>query len=90
MLSIDEGEQLLQLCKAGRLFEIQKWIDLGISISIPGKFKSRPLDVAIDTGFHGLVELLSRYEPSQEVKYRALSRVGQSQDGPAALIPQNT
>lgn len=73
-LSIDEGKQFLKLCKAGRLFEIQKWIEAGNSISIPAELKSTPLDVAIDTGFHSLVELLSRHEPSQEVKNRALSR----------------
>lgn len=73
-LSIDEGKQLLQLCKAGKLFEVQEWIEAENSISLPAELRSTPLDVAIDKGFHSLVELLARHEPSQEVKNRALSR----------------
>jgi hypothetical protein len=73
-LSTDEGKQLLQLCKAGKLFEVEKWIEAEHSISIRPELKSTPLDIAIDKGFHSLVELLARHEPSQEVKNRALSR----------------
>jgi hypothetical protein len=73
-LSIDEGKQLLQLCKAGKLFEVQEWIEAENSISLPAELRNTPLDVAIDKGFHSLVELLARHEPSQEVRNRALSR----------------
>lgn len=73
-LSIDEGKQLLQLCKAGKLFQVQEWIEAENSISLPAELRRTPLDVAIDKGFHSLVELLARHEPSQEVKNRALSR----------------
>lgn len=59
-LSIDEGKQLLQLCKAGKLFEVQEWIEAENSISLPAELRSTPLDVAIDKGFDSLVELLAR------------------------------
>ena len=41
----------------------------------PGR-KKTPLSVAIDLGFHSLVELLARDETSQEVKNKGLSDAG--------------
>jgi hypothetical protein len=39
---------------------------------VPATLKTSPLKVALDTGFHSLVELLVRNEESQDVKNRAL------------------
>ena len=71
-LSTTEAKQLFRLCKLGRLFEVQNWISSGNSLSVPAELRTTPLAVALDTGFHSLVELLVRNEPSQDLKNRAL------------------
>jgi hypothetical protein len=62
----------VQLCKAGRLFEIQEWIEAGNSISVAPEVRTVPLQTAINSGFHSLVELLARSERSQVVKNQAV------------------
>jgi len=64
---------LIALCRAGKLDEIEKWIASGRSIHTQPKTKKTPLQVAIDVGFHSLIELLVRNEDCQETKNRALS-----------------
>jgi hypothetical protein len=73
LLTVGESKHLLHLCKAGRLFEIQQWIEAGNSISVAPELRTTPLQVAIDKGFHSLVELLARNEPSQQLKNQALA-----------------
>jgi hypothetical protein len=73
-LSTTEAKELLRLCKKGRLFEIQNWIVSGNSLCVPTEVKTTPLKVALDTGFHSLVELLVRNEESQDVKNQALQQ----------------
>ena len=73
-LSTAEAKELLRLCKTGRLFEVQKWIAEGKSICVPAESKTTPLQTALDTGFHSLVELLVGNETSQELKNRALQQ----------------
>lgn len=72
ILSITEAKDLLQLCKAGKLFDIQKWIASGKSISVPDALRTTPLKVAVGTGFHSLVELLASHETDDELKNQAL------------------
>lgn len=67
-----DASHLLQLCKLGKLFEAQDWIASGKSVCVPREIKRIPLEVAIASGFHSLVELLVSNEPSQELKNRAL------------------
>jgi ankyrin repeat protein len=74
VLSINEAKDLLRLCKLGKLFEVEDWIDSGNSLSVSTDLKVTPLEAAVDTGFHSLVELLVRAEPSSELKNRALRR----------------
>jgi hypothetical protein len=74
ILSTTEAKELLRLCRTGRLFEIQDWIASGKSLCVPDDSKTTPLDVALDTGFHSLVELLVRNETSRELKNDALQR----------------
>jgi len=73
-LSNAEAKHLLQMCKAGRLLDVQDWINSGKSLCVPSDFRTTPLKVALDTGFHSLVELLVRNEASQEIKNRALRK----------------
>jgi hypothetical protein len=73
-LSTAEAKELLRLCNTGRLFEIQDWIALGRSLSVTTDLKPAPLEAALNTGFHSMVELLVRNEESQLLKNRALRR----------------
>ncbi len=54
---------LVELCKAGKLFQIQEWISAGKPVNPPpipdkGQRPKSPLDVAIERGFHSLVQVL--------------------------------
>jgi len=71
-LSIPEAKELVKLCKAGRLFEVQDWIASGKSLRVPVEVKTTPLRIALETGFHSLVELLVRNESDQNAKNLAL------------------
>ena len=71
-LSIPEAKELLKLCKSGRLFEVQAWIASGKSLRVPAEVKTTPVRIALETGFHSLVELLLRNEPDQNAKNLAL------------------
>jgi hypothetical protein len=73
-LSTAEAKELLLLCKTGRLFEVQNWIAEGKSTGVPAESKTTPLETALDTGFHSLVELLVGNETSQDLKNRALQQ----------------
>jgi ankyrin repeat protein len=75
--SVDsEAKQLIGLCRAGRLYEIEKWINEGKSLKIPaatkrGKQRSL-LEIAVETRFHSLVELIAKHEASQSAMNHAL------------------
>ena len=74
ILSTTEAKELLRLCKVGKLFEVQNWIASGKSLSVPYDSRTTPLEVALRTGFHSLVELLVRNETRQELKNEALQQ----------------
>jgi hypothetical protein len=73
-LGDEDGEKLLKLCREGKLYEVDRWIADGRSIRIFGKRKKTALDIAIEQGFHSLVELLARNEPDQDIKNKALNQ----------------
>lgn len=73
-LSTDDGKRLLELCRAGQLYAIEKWISSGMSLRTPSNLRKTPLSVALDIGFHSLVELLVRHEDDQARKNHALSK----------------
>ena len=59
----DEIKPLVELIKAGRLFEVQEWIAAGQPLDAPppppkGARKRNPLETAIETGFHSMVQVL--------------------------------
>jgi ankyrin repeat protein len=72
-LTSEEAKNLLHLCRAGRLYEVEKWIASGKSIQTSADVRKTPLHIAINSGFHSLVELLARHEGRQEAKNQALS-----------------
>lgn len=64
----EDAEHLLRLCREGRLFDLQAWIVAGRPLTVPAHYRHTPLHVAVDTGFHSLIELLLRHENDQAVK----------------------
>ena len=58
----DEIKPLIDMCKTGKVFEVQHWIAAGKPINPPlpekGIRRKRPLEVAIDRGIHSLVQVL--------------------------------
>ena len=42
-----EADHVLQLCREGRLFELQQWIAAGRSIAMPSDYKKSPLGIAV-------------------------------------------
>jgi ankyrin repeat protein len=74
----EEIKPLIDLCKAGKLFEVQEWIASGKPVnpppSVSGYRRKSPLEIAMDLGFHSLVKVLleggadikePRYNPLQ-------------------------
>jgi ankyrin repeat protein len=74
---IDRSKELVQLCRRGRLYELQKWINDGKSLEIPPTARrSRQkslLKIAVETGFHSLVELIAKHEANQFSRDAALA-----------------
>ena len=64
----EDAEQLLRLCREGRLFELQACAAAGKSLSVPTHYRQTPMRVALDTGFHSLIEFLLQHEQNQSAK----------------------
>ena len=58
-------ERLKTFCKFGRLFEAQRLLDEKGTARLRKTRKWTPLFVAVDKGFHSLVEVLLRYDHAQ-------------------------
>jgi hypothetical protein len=72
-LTLEESKALLALCRTGRLYEVEDWIRAGRSIAVAKEVRKSPLQVAMDTGFQSLIELLIRSETRIEIKNKALA-----------------
>src|ERR1700721_1939119 len=71
--AIEEIKELIRLCRGGRLYELEKWIAAGNSFEgIIAKRKTL-LQIAIETGFHSLVELIVKHDRCQSSKDAALA-----------------
>lgn len=62
---------LIGMCKAGQLFDVQQWIADGKPVNPPpppekGNRRQSPLDIAIDRGFHSLIQVLLEAGAIQE------------------------
>jgi ankyrin repeat protein len=79
----EEIKPLIDLCKAGKLFEVQEWIVSGKPVngppSVSGYKRKSPLEVAMDQGFNSLVQVLleggadmnePRYWPLDDAVYK--------------------
>jgi hypothetical protein len=69
----DEAKELLDLCRVGKLYEVEEWIAVGKLLMVPPECKKTPLQIAVHKGFHSLVFLLARNEANQKVKNDALA-----------------
>jgi hypothetical protein len=87
--TLEELEPLLAMCREGRLFDVQGWIGEGRPVALPAdagvrKAKRNPLRVAIDSGFHSLVQvLLEAGAPVREGRYVALGACSTSPNSTA-------
>jgi len=72
----NDAKELIRMCRAGRLFEIEKWIADGKSLDISEAIKRGRqrslLEIAVEVGFHSLVELIAKNGTSQSAKDSAL------------------
>ncbi|MFH1810612.1 MAG: hypothetical protein ABIJ09_17855 [Pseudomonadota bacterium] len=76
--SFDELQPVLELCRKGKLFEVQEWIASGGPVGRPEPpehqpGKKDPLRIAMELGFHSLVKvLLQAGAPWRDGSYNAL------------------
>ena len=68
----EEIKPLIDLCNAGKLFDVQAWIAAGkpVNLPLPSDQRARkkpPLQIAIEKGFHSLVQVL--LEGGAEIEY---------------------
>jgi hypothetical protein len=72
----NDPKELVLLCRAGRLYEIERWIADGRPLDISGAIKRGRqrslLEIAVEVGFHSLVELIAKHETSASSKDAAL------------------
>jgi len=73
---VNSAKMLVALCRAGCLYEIEQWIAAGKPVDISEATRrgrqTSLLEIAVDTGFHSLVELIAKHETSQSAKTAAL------------------
>src|SRR5262245_14827052 len=67
----EEIRPLVELCKAGRLFDVQAWIAQGKPVNAPpfpskGRRGKTPLEIGLDLGFHSLIQVLLEAGAVQE------------------------
>lgn len=75
---IEEYRELCRLCRTGKLFSVQDWINDGKSIRTPNDHRIRKsaMEIAIEIGFHSLVEVLLEggFEPDGDALYDAVTQ----------------
>jgi hypothetical protein len=73
----NDAKELIALCRAGRMRDIERWIAAEKSLDIYAALKrGRPrslLEIAVETGFHSLVELIAKHEKNESAKNAALN-----------------
>jgi hypothetical protein len=70
--ALEDTKELVNLCRTGQLYEIEKWIADGKPLDIPAKYGSL-LQVAVQTRFHSLIALIAKHETNQSSKNAALA-----------------
>ena len=67
-LSLEDSRELLALCKAGKLYQVEEWVRQGKSIRVHAKSRDEPLRATLRKGFFSLIEFLARHTDSQLLK----------------------
>jgi ankyrin repeat protein len=74
----DWPKELVRLCRTGRLYELEMWILDGKPLDISGARKrgrqKSLLEIAVETGFHSLVQLIANHESSRSSRDAALAQ----------------
>ncbi|MDD5678839.1 MAG: hypothetical protein PHW60_12755 [Kiritimatiellae bacterium] len=73
-LSVEQTKELKALCRAGRLYEIEKRASQWGTLTPHPEVRRTPLDVAMETGFHSLIELFICHTTDTTVKNHALEQ----------------
>lgn len=73
-LTPEEFKQLCDLCRVGKLYDVEKWIAQGKPVNGQPHRHTSPLLIAIDKGFHSLVELLVKNGADLSGKINPLQR----------------
>lgn len=76
--SDDENAELREYVRGGRLFDVQKWIAAQRPLYRKGSRKAQPLEIAVDKGFHSMVEILASAWPDQHSLQAALHQAAGS------------
>ena len=75
--SAEQAKELVALCRAGKLYDVEKWITAGKSLDIFAAIKrgrqTTVLQIALETGFHSLVEVIAKHDTNQSSKDAALA-----------------
>jgi hypothetical protein len=75
----NEPKELVALCRAGRLYDIEKSMAAGKSLDVSAATKRGRqrslLEIAVETGFHSLVELIAKRD-NRPIFKRRRSRGG--------------
>jgi hypothetical protein len=58
----EDTKRLVRLCPTGKLYDLQKWIAEGKPLEVSAPRKKTLLKIAVETGFHSLVELIAEHE----------------------------
>jgi hypothetical protein len=72
----EDAKHLVKSCRTGRLYELEKWIASGRSFEVPSAKFGTLLQVAVETGFHSLIESIAKHENDQSSKNAALADAG--------------
>ena len=70
----EDMKELRRLVREGKLFAVQKWIADGKRTFDPDSAWSSPFEIAVDTGFHSMVELLLQQGVDKEERNYMLER----------------
>jgi len=66
--------ELFSLVRKGRLFDVQKWIELEKPVFDGVKCGKTALSIAVDKGFHSMVDILAAAWPDQKTLNDTLER----------------
>ncbi len=64
----EDIKELVRLCRTGRLHDVEKWLASGKPLGGMVAKRKTLLQIAVDTGFHSLVELIRNVSAVQKIE----------------------